>query len=64
MPHASASVQTEQPETEAPHPGVSSGGVEVEGVFADFAGQHLGIHRLSRCLAQSSHGGSGGAKGN
>ena len=26
------------PETEAPHLGVSSGGVEVEGVFAKFAG--------------------------
>ena len=34
------------PETEAPHLGVSSGGVEVEGVFAKFAGKHLGIEQL------------------
>ena len=33
------------PETEAPHLGVSSGGVEVEGVFAKFAGKHLGIEQ-------------------
>ena len=33
------------PEPEAPHPGVSSGGVEVEGVFAKFAGKHLGIEQ-------------------
>ena len=33
------------PETEAPHLGVSSGGVEVEGVFANFAGKHLGIEQ-------------------
>ena len=33
------------PEMEAPHLGVSSGGVEVEGVFAKFAGQHLGIEQ-------------------
>ena len=33
------------PETEAPHLGVSLGGVEVEGVFAKIAGQHLGIEQ-------------------
>ena len=29
-------------EMEAPHPGVSSGGVEVEGAFAKFAGKRIG----------------------
>ena len=33
------------PEMEAPHLGVSSGGAEEEGVFAKFAGQHLGIEQ-------------------
>ena len=41
------------PETEAPHLGVSSGGVEVEGVFAKFAGKHLGIEQLGARQLQS-----------
>ena len=41
------------PETEAPHLGVSSGGVEVEGVFAKFAGKHLGIEQLGMANSNS-----------
>ena len=49
------------PETEAPHPGVSSGGVEVEGVFAKCAGngslssgRQLGRGGRGRYLAAQS----------
>ena len=41
------------PKTEAPHLGVSSGGVEVEGVFAKFAGRHLGIDQLGMANSNS-----------
>ena len=42
------------PEMEAPHLGVSSGGVEVEGVFAKFAGKHLGIEQLGMANSNST----------
>ena len=42
------------PETEAPHLGVSLGGVDVEGVFAKFAGKHL--EALSNQLPDQLHG--------
>ena len=38
------------PEMEAPHPGVSSGGVEVEGVFAKFAGKRIGAEGAGSCM--------------
>ena len=44
------------PETEAPHLGVSSGGVDVEGVYATFAGQHLGIEQLGMANSSQLHG--------
>ena len=49
----SSSIAASEPETEAPHLGVSSGGVEVEGVFAKFAGKHLGIDQLGMANSNS-----------